>query len=110
MSGTLERSQAYERPYTYNGAAIAPGISWLMAQPAVQMRAELGLSARRYAALDPFFGERRTDNKIRVDLGAKSKQWRLFSYRPALSVGIERNRSSIEFYAYRKVNFSVALE
>jgi tetratricopeptide (TPR) repeat protein len=110
LNTTFEHSKAAERPYSYYGLSVGPGITWLLAKPALQMTTELGLSLRRYAATDPFFGEQRADRKARLDLTARSKQWRWMNYRPALTVSFERNRSNIDFYGYRKVNLSMALE
>lgn len=106
----LERSNAYDQPFCYTGASLGSGVSWLLAEPALLLKADLSLGKRDYAAADPFFGAERTDRRTRLEVSARSKQWRLYGFSPALVVALERNRSSIGFYEYEKVNASVALE
>ena len=73
-------------------------------------RAELAYGKRRYADLDPLFGERRRDERTRLDLSVRSKQWRWMNFTPVLVFSLERNHSSLPFYGYRKANVSVMLE
>ncbi|MGQ0652297.1 MAG: surface lipoprotein assembly modifier [Betaproteobacteria bacterium] len=110
LAGTAENSSARERPYSYYGLAITPGIAWMANAPALLFKTELSLSTRRYAEADPLFGERRSDRKARVDFSIRSKQWRWATWRPGVMLSLERNESTIEFYAYRKANVSFVLE
>lgn len=110
LNVALERANAYDRPFSYTGTSLGPTFSWLLAEPALLIKGELSLGKRDYAAADPFFGAGRTDRRTRLELSARSKQWRLFGFTPALVLALERNRSSIDFYEYEKVNASVALE
>lgn len=110
LGGTVEDSHAYERPYSYYGLTIAPGIAWLITEPALLVRAELSFGKRRYGAPDPLFGERRIDERTRLDFSVRSKQWRWMNFTPALVVSLDKTHSSIGFYSYEKVNISIALE
>lgn len=111
IAGTLEVSDARERPYSYYGVTIDPGMNLLTVQPtAMLFRANLPFGYRQYGAEDPLFGVRRRDRKTGLDLSVRSKEWRWMNFTPALVLSLERNRSSIEFYSYRKANFSVVLE
>jgi hypothetical protein len=110
LNGALESSTAAERPYSYHGVSGGPGLAWLLPEPAMLLRGDLSLSRRRYADSDPLFGERRVDYRRRFELSTMSKQWRLMNQRPVLSLSFEKNRSSIAFYEYRKVNVSVTLQ
>jgi hypothetical protein len=110
LAGTLEDSRARERPFSYYGVTLAPGIAWLIAEPALLVKAELAYGRRRYGGADPLFGEERLDRRTRLDLSVRSKQWRWRNFVPALIVSFDRTHSNIAFYSYEKINFAVALE
>jgi tetratricopeptide (TPR) repeat protein len=110
LGGTVERSRAEEAPYSYYGAAFAPGIAWLMTEPALLVKAELAFGRRQYGAVDPLFGEERLDRRARLDLSVRSKQWRWRNFTPGLVLSIDRTKSNIDFYSYEKVNLSLVLE
>ena len=110
LAGTLEDSRAYERPYSYEGYTIVPGVAWLLTEPALLFRAELAYGVRRYADIDPLFGERRRDERTRLDFSVRGKQWRWMNFTPVLVFSAERNHSSLPFYGYRKANVSLMLE
>jgi hypothetical protein len=110
LGGTVEDSKAREKPYSYYGLTVAPGIAWLITEPALLVRAELALGERRYGAADPLFGEKRLDRRTRLDFSVRSKQWRWMNFTPALVVSLDKTRSNIGFYSYEKVNVSIALE
>jgi hypothetical protein len=110
LGGTLEDSEAREDPYSYYGLTVAPGIAWLITRPALLVRAELAFGKRRYAAPDPLFGEKRIDDRTRLDFSVRSKQWRWMNFTPVLIVSFDKTHSSIGFYSYEKVNVSIALE
>ncbi len=110
LAGTLEDSRAYERPYSYEGVTLAPGIAWLLTEPGLLFRAELAYGKRRYAEIDPLFGEKRRDERTRLDFSVRSKQWRWMNFTPVVVFSMERNHSSLPFYGYRKANVSLMLE
>lgn len=110
LNAALERSNAYDRAFSYTGGSWGPTFSWLLTEPALLLKADLSLGKRDYAGSDPFFGAERSDRRTRLELSARSKQWRLLGFSPALVVALERNRSSIAFYEYEKLNASIALE
>ena len=110
MAGTLEASDERERPYAYYGVNLEPGMSVLFVEPAVLIKANLPFGLRQYGALDPLFGIRRKDRKTALEMSVRSKEWRWMDFTPALVLSLERNRSNIDFYGYRKANLSVVLE
>ena len=110
LSGTAERSSAREDPYSYAGLTIGPGIVWLLSEPAVVLKAEGSLGKRRYDAIDPLFGARRVDHRTRLDLTLRSREWHWHGLHPALVLSVEENRSTLEFYSYRKLNLALAFE
>ena len=110
LGGTAEDSRAREAPYSYYGVTLAPGITWLITQPALLLKAELVLGQRRYGAPDPLFGETRVDDRARLDVSVRSRQWRWMNFTPALVFSLEKTRSNIAFYSYQKANVSVAME
>jgi hypothetical protein len=110
MAGTLEASDARERPYAYYGVTLEPGTSLLFMEPAVLIKANLPFGLRQYGAQDPLFGIRRRDRKVALEMSARRKEWRWMDFTPALVVSLEHNRSNIDFYGYRKANLSVVPE
>jgi hypothetical protein len=110
LGATVEESRAREKPYSYYGATLAPGIAWLVTRPALLLRAELALGERRYADIDPLFGEERHDRRRRLEVSVRSKQWRWMNFSPAVIFSVDRNESNIPFYSYEKVNVSLAME
>jgi hypothetical protein len=110
MSGTVERSDANERPYSYYGLDVGPGIDtfWLDSAYLVGARASIG--SRKYDATDPLFGERRSDSKMKLETTLGNKRWRWRNNYVSLVASLERNHSNIEFFSYRKTNVSVVVE
>jgi outer membrane protein len=110
LSATLERSQARERPYSYAGWQVGPGadLFWPGSLYVVAARAALG--GRRYEAVDPLFGVQRSDATQRLEATLGNKLWRWRDSRISLVASLERNRSNIGFYSYRKFNLSVVVE
>ena len=107
---TLEKSDAREAPYSYNGVLLDPGVSFLLLSPAVLFRANAWLAERRYAEPDPLFGIRRVDHKTALEFSVRGKEWRWMNSTPALVLYVEDNRSNISFYTYRKTSLSVVIE
>ena len=107
---TLEHSDAYDHAFSYNGIAFAPGGSYLMTAPPVLLSASVGFARRDYSGADPFFGIERIDRKRSIELRVQHKEWRWRNAKAALVFSVEDNRSNIDFYSYRKVNASIAVE
>ena len=110
LGATLDRSQAREDPYSYAGWQLGPGVDlfWPVSLYLVGARASLG--GRRYKAVDPLFGEQRSDTTTQLNLSLGNKQWRWRDKRISLVASLQRNRSNIGFYSYRKFNLSVVVE
>ena len=107
---TLEHADAYEHAYSYNGIAFAPGASYLLSVAPILLSGTVGLGRRDYSGADPFFGIVRVDRKSAVELRVQHKEWRWRNAKAALVFSVEDNRSNIDFYSYRKVNASIAVE
>lgn len=110
LSATAEGSSAREKPYSYTGLTVVPGFAWLLSEPALLVRTNASIGDRHYAAIDPLFGQQRVDRKTWGEVTIRSKAWRLFNFSPLLLLSVERNRSNIGYYTYKKANFSVGLE
>lgn len=107
---TLEHADAYEHAYSYSGIAFAPGASYLLSATPILLSATVGLARRDYAGADPFFGIVRVDRKRSFEVRVQHKEWRWRNTKAALVFSVEDNRSNIDFYSYRKVNASIAVE
>ncbi len=107
---TLEHADAYEHAYSYNGIAFAPGASYLLSVAPILLSGTVGLGRRDYSGADPFFGIVRVDRKSAVELRVQHKEWRWRNAKAAFVFSVEDNRSNIDFYSYRKVNASIAVE
>lgn len=110
IGGTAENSRAKERPYSYYGAELAPGIDTFWPDSAYLVGARAAYGMRKYAATDPLFGEQRSDSRARLDITLGNKKWRFRNSYVSLIASLERTRSSIEFYSYRKSGVSVIVE
>ena len=110
MSGTVERSDANERPYSYYGLDVGPGIDTVWLDSAYLVGARASLGARKYGVTDPLFGERRSDSKTKLEVTVGNKRWRWRNSNVSLVASLERNHSNIEFFSYRKTNLSVVVE
>jgi len=110
LAATLEHSQAREDPYSYVGWQLGPSVDLFWPSSLYLVRARASLGGRRYKAVDPLFGERRSDSTQRLELTLGNKQWRWRDSRISLVASLERNRSNIGFYSYRKFNLSVVIE
>jgi hypothetical protein len=110
MSSSVERSSANERAYSYYGWELGPGVNTFWPRSALLIGARASLGARKYADVDPLFGERRADAKHRVELSVGNKNWRWRNSYVSLVASVEKNRSNIGFYSYQKTNVSVVVE
>jgi len=110
LGGSLEVSSARERPYSYYGFEVGPGLSTFWPASTYLLGGRLALGARKYGAEDPFFGERRSDTRTRLEASVGNKRWRWRDSSLTLVASLERNDSSIGFYSYRKANVSVVVE
>jgi len=110
FGATAEGSWSRERAYSYSGLAFAPGIAWLLANPALLVQADLSAGSRQYAAVDPLFGKQRFDRKRLFKLAVTGKEWRLMGRAPVLILSLEKNASNIDFYSYSKASVSVGLQ
>ena len=110
LSATLERSNAREEPYSYSGWQVGPGVDLFWPGSLYMVGARAALGGRRYEAVDPLFGERRSDTTTRLEMSLANKRWRWRDNRISLVASLERNRSNIGFYSYRKFNLSVVVE
>ena len=110
MRTGLEYSRAAERPYSYYGWDLGPGVNWFWASKVYLVGANASLGAREYADVDPIFGKQRSDSKTKLELTLGNKQWRWRNNYATLIASVEENRSNIDFYSYRKANLSVSIE
>lgn len=110
LSTSLERSSAKERPYSYYGAEVGPGIDTFWPGSTYLVGARLSLGARKYDAEDPLFGQRRSDARTRIEGTLGNKRWRFRNSAVSLVASLERNESNIGFYSYRKSSLSLMVE
>ena len=110
ISGSVEHGDTRERAYTYYGWEAGPGIDTFWPSSAFVVGARAAVGARKYADVDPLFGERRSDARARFDVSIGNKLWRWRSSYISLLGSLERNTSNIGFFSYRKANASVVFE
>lgn len=110
MRTGLEYSRASERPYSYYGWDLGPGVNWFWVSKAYSFGANASVGARKYADVDPIFGKQRSDSKTKLELTLGNKQWRWRNNYATLIASVEENRSNIDFFSYRKANLSVSIE
>jgi hypothetical protein len=110
LSGSVERSSANERPYSYYGWDAGPGVDTFWPGSSFLLGARGTVGSRKYGAQDPLFGERRSDAKLRLEATIGNKQWRWRNSNVSLVASLERNDSNIGFFSYRKTNVSVVVE
>ena len=114
VAGTLramvEGSRAEEKPYSYYGWDLGPGISTFWPRSTFLVGANFSVGARKYAEADPVFGQRREDERARAEVTVGNKKWRWRDNYVALVASIEETRSNIGFYSYRKSNVSLVVE
>ena len=110
MSSSVERSSANERPYSYYGWELGPGVNTFWPKTALLVGARASIGTRKYADVDPLFGERRVDTRHRAEVSVGNKNWRWRNSYVSLVGSLEENRSNIGFYSYRKTSISVVVE
>ncbi len=110
ISTSVEHASARERPYSYYGWELGPGLDTFWPQTTFMVGARASIGERRYEEADPLFGEKRVDARRRLEISIGSKHWRWRDNYVSLVGSIERNNSTIGFYAYRKANVSIVVE
>ncbi len=109
-----EHGLAQERPYSFRG--LAASVMWrgkrqlppFGGRPFVSVR----VSRRGYGGVDPIFGRRRVDQRFLLAAGVRlTLGWRRGKNAFAVEVGttLEENRSSLDYFAYRKSVFQINL-
>ncbi|NVK42820.1 MAG: DUF560 domain-containing protein [Oceanospirillaceae bacterium] len=97
-----ERSEAREKPYSYNGASM--GLAADFSLGTWGMEPFIAFSKRFYRDIDPFFGTTRYDFRKRAGLVLSSRKLRLGSFTPEIGLTYDKNDSSIGFYSYDKLS------
>ena len=114
VAGTLramvEGSRAEEKPYSYYVWDFGPGISTFWPRYTFLVGASFSVGARKYAEVDPVFGQRREDERARAELTVGNKKWRWRDSYVTLVASVEETSSNIGFYSYRKSNVSLVVE
>lgn len=110
FSGTIEFSDAKERPYSYHGWEFSPGINVFREQSLFLFGVRAAVGARNYHDTDPLFGERRSDTRYRLEVSLGNKRWRWQDRYISLRASFERTDSSIGFYSYDRFNVSVVMD
>lgn len=110
LRGALEHSHAAEPAYSYRGGDFTPGVNFFLPESLYTVVASGSIGARKYAEVDPLFGQVRKDARSRFEVRLGNKDWRWRSNYVSLVASVEETRSSIEFYSYRKTNVSVVIE
>ena len=110
LRAMLEGSRAEEKPYSYYGWDLGPGISTFWPEYTFLVGASVSVGARKYAEVDPVFGQRREDERARAEVTVGNKKWRWRDNYIALVASVEETRSNIGFYSYRKSNVSLVVE
>jgi hypothetical protein len=110
LRGAVEGSRAAERPYSYYGWDVGPGINTFWPASTFLVGANLSFGTRKYGDADPLFGERREDHKTRLEVTVGNKKWRWRDSYVSLVASVEENCSNIGFYSYRKSNLSIVVD
>lgn len=101
MGGGIETNDSRMEHLSYNSNKVAVG--WYQDW---RYGLSTGLSWRhqktRYAGLQPFFQEKRTDRANIFSLSVGKRDWTIAGFMPVLSVSHIRNTSSIPFFGYRR--------
>ncbi len=107
---SVERANASERPYSYWGWEVAPGLNWLWPQTAFYVGTTASFARRGYGDVDPLFGQVRADSRTRLEVSLGNKNWRWRRNNVVITASLEENRSSVEFFSYHKANLSISVE
>jgi len=110
LGGMIEFSDANERPYSYHGWEIRPGIDFFQERSLFLVGAHAAMGGRSYHDTDPLFGERRSDTRYRLELSLGNKRWRWQDRYVSLRASFERTDSSIAYYSYNRFNVSLVME
>ena len=110
LRASVEGSGAEERAYSYYGWDVGPGVATFWPRTTFLVGASVTYGSRKYADVDPLFGERRTDERARAELTVGNKKWRWRDSYVTLVASVEDTSSNIGFYSYRKSNVSLVVE
>ncbi len=107
---TLEQAETKEAAYSYRGGSLGATVVW--PSDTLDTRFTLYGSAgiRNYEAMDPFFGDRRRDNRYVVSLDLLRPSLRIQGYRPQIGVVYEKTVSTLDFYSFNKLGLRFQLE
>ncbi|HMM46395.1 MAG TPA: porin family protein [Thiobacillaceae bacterium] len=107
---TLERSETRESPYSYRGGGLGGTVVWPSAAWDARFTLYGSVGLRRYDAIDPIFGDRRSDTRYVASLDLLRPSLRIRGYRPQIGVVYEKTDSTLDFYSFSKLGLRFQLE
>ena len=98
----LEGSHTDEKAYTYYGGSIGATLYYSIID-SLELRPSLSFGKRTYQGTDPFWGQTRDDDIIKISFSIVKSNLQIFGYTPEVGVAYQENYSNIDYYNYSKV-------
>ena len=107
---TLEKADTAADPYSYRGGSVGGTMVWPSETWDTRFTLYGSAGVRNYQGMDPFFGDRRQDERYVASLDVLRPSLRINGYRPQLGIVYERSESTIDFYSFSKVGLRLQFE
>ncbi len=107
---TCEYARAREEPYSYSGLGFSPSGSYFFPTTGILSRVSLFYGMREYDAPDPFFGVKRSDKRKKIEFALSDRKRLVWNRYLGIVIGLEENRSNLDFYSYQKFNLAFSVE
>jgi hypothetical protein len=107
---TLEKAEAGEAAYSYEGGSVGGTVVWPSDDWDTRFTLYGSAGVRNYGAIDPLFGDRRRDTRYVAYLDVLRPSLRIGGYRPLIGVMYEKTDSTLDFYSFSKVGLRLQFE
>ena len=101
---SLEKSVAEEDAYSYDGGSIGLSLRFPLLS-GWNLKPHVSVGQRKYAGIDPFFGDRRLDVRTPAGLTLQSESFQIMGFMPEIGFRYEENDSNLDYYSYEKIGF-----
>lgn len=99
----VDRMVANENPYSFNSGTVGIVSNFFLNNLELKAQVKAVKSFRNYDAMDPIFGEIRSDRRGGVFATVIKTNWTIQGVTPRLELGYERNESNISLYSYNRL-------
>ena len=99
----FDRTTAEDKSFAFKSRSAAGVATHYLPSIFVKSQLRYSVSKRNYDAVDKFFEVIRSDKRNGIYLNLQKTDWNFFGLSPSLDFGMEKNKSNIDLYSYKRL-------